>query len=371
MTNDTLNLTVPQRPAPKPGTARTVPVLLVGLLIAVVANIGLSLLRPAGATTPGGAVLDAEARKQLALKLERQRLHTEAAGAWRQYMDASRIDNEQAARIWYRIGILYQDAGEWAKALDGFYRSESFATIDGLNTEINRRTRECLESLGKFAALRDELARRTSLDADAGAEGDEVLAEIQGMKITRIDLERRLEAQVERQLTQFAAFMPAAEQARQKEQMLKQFSDAQGRARFLNQLVMEEVLYRKAREDKLSDDPAVRDLLRAQERALLAQKVIGRELAAGINITPGDLQTYYDAHQADYVEKTEQEAKAGEEPVVEERQLTFEECKDRVYRDLRTRKEREIQERLMSQLQNQYDVVIHQAALAGNPEAKQ
>jgi hypothetical protein len=363
-----LNLTVPKREPPPPRPSRSIPLLLGCLLLAVLADIGIDLWRPHPPSGTARPALDAEARKQLALKLERQRLHAAGAQAWRDYLRAADLDSEQVARIWYRIGILYQDADDYANALDAFYRSESFATIDGIDTEIGRRTSECLEALGKFAALRDELARRTAVDEDAPAPGDAVLAEIGGMQITRVDLERRMEQQIEQQLTQLAAFMPDEERDRQKEAMLKQLADAQGRARFLGQVVMEELLYRKAREEKLADDPDVRAALRSRERALLAAQVMQRELAARIRITPGDLQTYYEAHKTDYVEKTEAEGEEGEAPTVTERQMSFDEARDRVYVDLRTRKEREVQERLMAELRQRYDVVIHQSAL-GTPPA--
>jgi peptidyl-prolyl cis-trans isomerase D len=60
-----------------------------------------------------------------------------------------------------------------------------------------------------------------------------------------------------------------------------------------------------------------------------------------------------------------------------ERQKPFEEVKQEVYRDLRTSKEREVQQQLLEQLKDRYDVVIRFAKFAdaagkdtGSPDVK-
>jgi len=47
-----------------------------------------------------------------------------------------------------------------------------------------------------------------------------------------------------------------------------------------------------------------------------------------------------------------------------ERQKTFEEVKNEIFRALRSRKERDVQQKLLKQLKQRYDVVIHQSAFA-------
>jgi len=299
--SDKLNLTLPEREKKPSGPPAGMLVLLFLVLIVGILNVVVTLSRGGGSTAPTASGLRPEAQKDLAMKLERQELSGPAAAAWQEYLAAAQPNTEERAKIWYRIGKLRQGAGEHEKALESYYRSESFARLDDLGPEISRRTQECLEARGKFAALRYELAERVGVGDQKDAGGEEVVAEIGPQKITKADLDRRIEEQIERQLTRFAAYMPDEQRRKQKEALLKQFSSAQQRLQLLNQFVVEEVLYRRARADKLADDPVTRGMLRDAERGILAQKVIEKELADQIRITPGDMKTYYEAHKKDYV----------------------------------------------------------------------
>ena len=133
------------------------------------------------------------------------------------------------------------------QALDGYYRSESFAEVDEISAEIGRRTERCLESLGKFAALRYELAERVGVAASSDALGETVVAEIGPRKITQAELDRMVETQIERQLSPLASYLPDQERRKQKETMLQQVSTSAQRLQFLNQFVLQEILSREVR----------------------------------------------------------------------------------------------------------------------------
>ncbi len=285
--------------------------LLSAILALLIVNLAATLLkrgdaggegRAAAGAPGGGASLSAESLKELAMRTEKQGLAEVSAEAWREYLAKSGATDEEAAKIWYRVGKLRQDAGAHAEALNCYYRSESFAAIPEIQTEIARRTQECLEAMGKFAALKHDLAERVSLDKEAGRAGDDVVAEIGAQKITKADLDKRIESAIENQLAQFAAMLPEADRKRQKEQMLKRFSPASQRLQFLQQMIGEEVLYRRARETRLPESDEVRELLRDSERRLLAQQVIAREVTAGVELTGTDLVNHYKANLEHYKE---------------------------------------------------------------------
>jgi parvulin-like peptidyl-prolyl isomerase len=296
---DELDLTVPGRKTKPPRSRDGVRLLLVAVLIGVLANLGVTLWRAGGAPPPEGGAggLGKEPAKQHALKLEKQGLRKAAVGAWKHYLEVARPDGEESARIWYRIGKLYQEKGAYESALDAFYRSERFAKLDDLEDDIGRRAQECLEALGKFAALRYELASRVSLNKQAEKAGDEVVAEIGPEKITRSDLDRAIERRIAQQLDTFAAYLPEEERDRQKDALLKQFSSDAQRLDFLNQFLVEEILYRKARESGLADKPAIRAQILDLEHGLLARRMLESEMADQIKITEGDLRTYYEANK--------------------------------------------------------------------------
>lgn len=353
--NEELDLSLPEREEAGQRPRRRGGLLLL-VLVAVLANMAVLIVRTRN--DGGGSVsrgLEPEARKQLAIKLEKQGLHAVAAAAWKDYLAAAGLEGEQAARIWYRIGTVYQDGEDFEQALASYCRSEAFAELEGLDLELARRTQECLETMGKFAALRHALDERVGIGESAGKAGETVVAEIGAQKITRAELDRRIEAQIERQLAQFASHLPEDKRLRQKEEMLKELSSSSQQLGFLGQFVFEEILYRQARESKLAEDPAVRTMLRDQERSLLAAKVVEKEMADKISITPGDLETWYEAHKSEYMSEPEEE---GAEP----EQKPFEEVQNEVYRALRAQKAQEVQQALLARLKAQHDVVIHRAA---------
>jgi peptidyl-prolyl cis-trans isomerase C len=269
-----------------------------------------------------------------------------------------------------------------------------------------------------------------------------------------------IEEQIGRQLAQYAAFMPPDERKRQKEAMVQRLGTAEARLQLLDQLIAEDILYRKAREDKLAEDPDTRSLLADLERKLLAQRVVEKELAAQVKITPTDVQTYYEAHAKEYKEPekaqvshiqvkdetaaqatlkrlkggekfeaiakelsldaatkdkggdvpdwaekgapipgigasdeaaaaifTTEAGKVIEKPIKSdqgfhvikirarepERQRPFEEVKTEVYRALRGQKSRDVQQQLLAELRERYNVIIHRAQFAPKetePEAK-
>lgn len=300
--SDKLDLSLPETPTPKerPQHSRN------GLLwLVLLLQIGLGVffyLRMQTPRTVAGPALTVEQQRDLAMKLEKQGLADAAAEVWQEYLTTRDADTEKAAKIWYRIGKAYQDAGKYEQALEAFYRSESFMTVDSLSDEISRRTQECLESLGKYAALRYELAERVGIGEQSVNPGEEVVAEIGPTKITKADLDRLIEAAVGRQLAQYAAFVPEEQLKQQKESLLKRFSSNEQRQQILSQFVTEEILVRKAREDGLIDTPAVRDTLRDAERSILAQQLLQQEVTAKITVTPGDVEMYYKASPGDFMD---------------------------------------------------------------------
>ncbi|MBN2451862.1 MAG: peptidyl-prolyl cis-trans isomerase [Lentisphaeria bacterium] len=278
--------------APRRGHALVWLLVLLDLLIIALLLWRVRVPAAAVAISPGG--LDLDARRELALKLEKQGLADEAVAAWQQYLEAREADPEKSADIWYRIGVLRQEAGQYEQALAALYRSEQHARLPRLESEIGRRVQECLEQLGRFAALRHELAERTSVGAE-GTAADPVVAEIGPTKLTLADLDRLIEQIIANQLSQYEAFLPAEQLNQRKDEMLRQLSGNEARRRLLAQYLGEEVLYRQAREDGLANEPSVRAVLKQAERSILASRLMEREIASKVTITPSDVRLYYDA----------------------------------------------------------------------------
>ncbi len=340
--------------------SKTVIWLLLLIFIAVIVNIIISLKQPDLSTSrQNSSGLTADQQKKLALKLEKQDLFASSALAWKQYLNNAGLENRESALIWYRIGKLFQDDNDFENALDSYYRSESYASVDSISAEIAIRIQECLESMGKFSAMRHELTDRVNMkqsDDTPGTSGtsDTVVAEIGTQKITTADLDRRMETSIDQQINMMAPYLPEEERNKQKEAMLKQFSNPSNRMMYLNQYVAEAILYRKARESNLTEDRMVRDLINDQERSLLARLILEKENENRIKITLSDLETYYAANKEEFTKDDKEQA--------------FDTVKNDVYRTLRTKKELEIQQQLLTQLKDQYDVVIHQSVFTEKPQ---
>jgi hypothetical protein len=345
---DDLNLTLRRGGPERPKTPRAVYVLLVLVLAAGLFNIWLAL-RPAEKRAVSVGGLSREALEGLALKLEKQNLPGAAARVWIEYLDSAKPGADERSRIWYRVGTIYQNGGMYEEALEAYYRSEGIAKLDELEGEISRRTAECLENLGKFAALSLELEERTSIAGKDSVGGADIVAEIGSRKISRAELDMMVEAEIEAQLAQLAGSLTPEQRREQKERLLDEVLKQGERAKWLERFIAEELLYRSAREERVYEEPEVRSLLENVERKLLAQRMLDREYASRVTVTPEELKAYYDSHPDEFTE--------------DGKQKSFDEARSAVYAAVRMEKEMAVQREVLDRLKEKYDVVIHYSKL--------
>ncbi len=283
-------------------TPRTVITLLIILLIlSGFTIITLFLKKPAGLSSLEQTGLSSEKQKELALKLEQRTLNTEAAGAWKEYLRSPGLNDSARAKIYYRLGKLYSQAGEWEKAIASFYRSESIYRDPELAAEINRLVQENFENLGKFSALSYELKERTAASGSPQPPGEEVIAEIGMEKITKSQLADMIEREVEMQLQQFAAYLPPEERNKQKEALLARYKSPEARMNELNRFLSEEMLYRWAKEKGLDRKKETRDFLQRVEKNILAGKALESAMKEQVRVGDKDLITYYEANKEKYL----------------------------------------------------------------------
>ena len=340
------------------GSGKLIYVFLIILLIISLSNTYVLFKGRTGVNQNNSSLIppDKELR-ELALKLEKQDLKKQAVEAWKEYLSAASPDSDETARIWYRIGNIFQSKGDYDEALNAFYRSESFSTPDDIKSEISRKIQECLESAGRFAALRYELGNRVGGNMKTGGDenalsdrGEEVVAEIGTYKITRSDLDKKIENLIDSRIRGVSRYLSEEQVNREKENLLKQYSSEKGRRLFLEQFIIEELLYREALGTGLPEETSVKDSLRDMERSLLASRLLEKKYTDEIRMTARDVKDYYEANKDRYIKKDEDG---------KENQIEFDEIKDRVAFDLMSEKEKDIQNRLFSQLKEKYDVVIH------------
>ncbi len=308
-------------PAPKArrsvANAVIIMLLLAVLAVGIVNLAGVKFGRDGGGEVIAADGLTAKQMEELAGKLESRNLYASAAEAWQEYLAAAALRGEGEARLLFRIGDLYLKADQAEKAIPYFYRSEMVEKISDLEPQINARLKESFEKAGQFAALRYEIKERTGGQGTQD-EADTVVAEIGQDKITAAGLDGMLERQIDAQLSQYAALATPDQLQQQKQAMLSQVNSPQNKLQFLQSMLAEEALYREALARQFDADPQVKELLRDTNRRLLAQRLLEKELADKVAVSDSDLQTYYQANQANYL--TEKEARISHILVAEEQQ---------------------------------------------------
>lgn len=279
--------------------------LMVLLLLAITALAAANLAetvrnrRPQTKQTRQG--LSADKVKELAARLDQRGLHQEAAGLWGDYAGLPDLAEAERAKALFHAGVSLEKAGQYARAIEQYYRSEATAQLDELSPQINTHVKQCFESLGNFAALRYELMDRTSLHPSEKA-GGKVVAEIGPEKITEADLDAVVERSIENQLASVKAFMSPEQLNEQKKRLLEQYRAPQARQQFLKSWLAQEILYRQALDEGLANRDETKQMLADLTRGVLSQQLMDEKLASKINITETDLRTYYSANKDKYVE---------------------------------------------------------------------
>lgn len=296
-----LDFSLPQK---KSGGSAT-GVLTVALLLVLVglgaANLVTTLFagkRPAAPTAQG---LTPDQIKELAAKLAQRNLYRQSAAAWQEYLTAAPLSDTDRAKALFQAGTSLENAGQYAEAVECYYRSEMTAPAAELGPQINAHVKDCLARLGKFSALRYELMDRTSLKPSATA-GGKIVAEIGTEKITEADLDAQIERAIDLQLASVRPFVTSEQINEQKKKMLEQYRTPQARQQFVESWLAQEALYRQALDEGVSDKPETKRVLEDVTREVLSQQMMNERLASRIHLTDADLQTYYAANKAQYVE---------------------------------------------------------------------
>ena len=308
--------------------------------------------------------LSEEKVKDLATKLASRNLYTRAARVWQYYLSFAKVPDTERAKTLFQIGTLLEKAGMYEEAIEYYYRSEITATLSELESQVNTHIKDCFEKLGKFSALRYELIDRTSFKKPEKA-GSKIVAEIGAEKITEADLDAIVERTIDNQLAPMTAFMTTEQLNEQKKKILEQYKSPSAKQDFLQSWLTQEVLYRQALEEKLSEQPEAKSVIEDLVRSALSQQLMNKELADKINITESDLQTYYQANKDKFVELADVN-----DPNSTERQKSFDEVRNQVMAQLMSMKSQDVQQEFIKHLMDKYNVVIHTSVLKDTAQSK-
>ena len=312
MSTQAPNLQLPQRQAQASRSARPAGLVLVYVLLLVIVGLQAWLLFKPAAAPPAEAATsqsttDADAERELAMKLEDRNLPVASANAWGRYLAAATLDAVEEGRIRYRVGKLLQQAERYEQAVAEFYRAEQMlgGQAGDLSQRITVHVRECMTKLGQYSDLSREMADRASTsEDDTSLQGRQVVAEIGDEKITVADFDRMLTEQVEQIIaTQVGISQEQAQEIRR--QAHAQFTDPQARAQQLQQFVASRVLAEEARQQGLQQSPAFKRQMSEFADRLLATRLMLDEVGRRATVTPQDVERYYRANLEAYAEPTQ------------------------------------------------------------------
>jgi hypothetical protein len=361
--DEKLDFSLPEKKTKNSLTQKIVILLLLILVVLTLINT-LKTTRSETSVARSGSGLSPEQARELASKLADRNLYTNAAKIWQDYLSSDTLPDTERAKILFKTGTLLEKAGAYEGAIEYYYRSEITAEIPELESRLNTHIKNCFEKLGMFSALRYELMDRTSFEQQEKS-GSKIVAEIGPEKITEADLEALIEQTIDNQLAPMTAFMTAEQKYEQKKKLMEQFKTPTAKSQFLQSWLAQEVLYRDALERELMEEPEVKKVVEEMTRGLLSRQLVNREMAEKINITQTDLQTYYQANKDKFVEPADEN-----DPNSVERQKSFDEVREQVMTELASRKSQDVQNDLIKQMMDKYNVIIHTSALSEPGEKK-
>jgi hypothetical protein len=336
------------------------PKISVVLLLVLISLALFNLLKPSSqnplSENPASSLSEEKVR-DLASKLADRNLYTRAARVWQDYLSFAKVPDSERAKTLFQVGTLLEKAGAYEEAIEYYYRSELTAKLPELEQQLNTHIKDCFEKLGKFSALRYELMDRTAFKK-SGEEGSRVVAEIGAEKITASDLDALIERTIDNQLEPITAFMTTEQLNEQKKEILDQYKSPSAKMEFLQSWLGQEVLYRQALEEGLSEKPEAKSLIEDLVRGALSHQLMNNELAGKVNITETDLQTYYQANKDKYTEPADVN-----DPNSTEWQKSFDEVREQVMSELAGQKTRDVQQQLIKRLMDKYNVIIHSSVM--------
>ncbi len=299
---------------------------------------GIVVLTLIGALLTGCAqkqapAVSADAALELANAYYTNGLYEAAVQEYLDYLHTYPLDENRQANTWFTIANIYfERLHDYPKALEYYFKVKYLFPQSKLQSEVSKQAVNCLERMNRSTDAQRIYGKEAALDSKQAPKNrpGEVLAQIGSRKITQGDLDF--------ELSQMPMYMQ------------QEFKSKKKKAEFLQQLVLQELLYDSAKRKGLDKDKDVQEGTFRAQKGLMAQKLIEQELKDEINIKPEDVSLYYEAHKDKYAEKD----KTGKV----KRQKTFAEVQQQAAQDLAAERQQEAYRKLVQRLMQAEDVKL-------------
>jgi EpsD family peptidyl-prolyl cis-trans isomerase len=235
------------------------------------------------------------------------------------------IDEKERANINYVIGDIYfERLKDYENALAFYLKIKYLYPESNLVTEANKKIVACLERLQRSEDAVQALEETTSL------EPEKIRKKRPGAVVARIGKREITQGDIDFEINQLPSYLKS------------QFNTKEKKIQFLKQYILTELLYDKAKREKLDKDPEIVQAAFQAKREIMVQRLLQKEISERVKIEPADVELYYNAHKDKYVEKDDKGNV--------KRQKTFNEVNEQVAQDLAMERQQEAFEQVTAQL---------------------
>ena len=279
-----------------------------------------------------GLSIGVEKQKELANQLKEQGLYAQAIAEFRKLQEKGNMSAKENANLSYIIGKVYMEGlNDYQNALAEFIKVKVLLPESDLTQDVNTRTIECLERLGKTLDAQRAMEKFSTMNKKTELPKGTVVAKIRDRNVTKENLDEEI------------GKMPSY--------MQEMYKDDAKKLEFLKQYIATELMYDSAKRRNFENDKDIIERAFQAKKSLMVQKLIEEEIKSKFRYSESDLKNYYEAHKKEYVEKDKDK---------KEKQKTFEEAKESVAQGYSMEKQQEIYQQLINQLLKAEKVTINE-----------
>ncbi len=291
-----------------------------------------------GCTKKQEPLVSKDKARDFANVLYNRQLFQQSIDQYVSYLSHYQLDVNEEANINYTIGDIYfERMRDYDNALMYYLKIKYLYPESNLIDEANKKIIACLERLE-----RSEDAVQ-ALDETVSLEPDKIRKKRPGAVVAKIGDREITQGDIDFELKQLDPYVRS------------QFNSQDMKVQFLRQYILTELLYDKAKREALDKDPEILEAAFQSKKAIMVNKLLQKELSEKVQISPSEVELYYDAHKDRYVEKDQ----SGN--VIREK--SFSEVSQQVAKDMSMVRQQEALARMTEQLMRAEAAVIYEDRL--------
>ena len=207
----------------------------------------------------------------------------QAISKYEQYLRSQKLPITTTANINYIIGNLYFEIHHYEEALASYYTADLIGVPKTIQNDLSIKIVNCLERLGRGFSAQYALKSRSALDKKQPKQTEGIIiARFGDEEISMRDIDEQLE--------------------KLDEKTRNQYRDPQQKFMFFQQYLARKLLAKKASKMGYERDTDIQNRLDEIREQLMVDKMIQSQFKDKIQITPEDIQLFYQARKDNYNE---------------------------------------------------------------------